>query len=64
MISKLPSLILLFEYTNLPYYFKYCQTLGLVLRLRVDFVLPMSQEQKEEQQQEQPTPKSISGEYT
>ena len=29
-----------------------CQTLGLVLRLRVDFVLPLSQEQ-EEQQEEQ-----------
>ena len=27
-----------------------CQTLGLVLRLRVDFVLPLSQEQEEEQQ--------------
>ena len=26
-----------------------CQTLGLVLRLRVYFVLPLSQEQKEEQ---------------
>ena len=33
-----------------------CQTLGLVLRLRVDFVLPLSQEeeeQQEEQEQEQ-----------
>ena len=30
----------------------YCQTLGLVLRLRVDFVLPLSQEQ-EEQDEEQ-----------
>ena len=30
-----------------------CQTLGLVLRLRVDFVLPLSQEQQE---QEQPPP--------
>ena len=36
----------------------FCQTLGLVLRLRVDFVLPMSQEQQEEQeQQEQPLTK-------
>ena len=26
---------------------QYCQTLGLVLRLRVDFVLPLSQEQQE-----------------
>ena len=34
-----------------------CQTLGLVLRLRVDFVLPLSQEQEEEQQQEQPLTK-------
>ena len=32
----------------------YCQTLGLVLRLRVDFVLPLSQE---EQEQEQPLTK-------
>ena len=37
-------------------YFVYCQTLGLVLRLRVDFVLPLSQEQEE---QEQPPPKYI-----
>ena len=36
----------------------FCQTLGLVLRLRVDFVLPLSQEeeeQQEEQEQEPPT---------
>ena len=37
----------------------FCQTLSLVLRLRVDFVLPLSQEQQqqeqEEQQQEPPT---------
>ena len=31
----------------------FCQTLGLVLRLRVDFVLPLSQEEEEEQQEEQ-----------
>ena len=31
----------------------FCQTLGLVLRLRVDFVLPLSKEQEE--QQEPPT---------
>ena len=41
-------------------FFHYCQTLGLVLRLRVDFVLPLSQEQQQ-QEQEQPSPKSISG---
>ena len=36
----------------------YCQTLGLVLRLRVDFVLPLSQEQEEqEEQQEEPLTK-------
>ena len=35
-----------------------CQTPGLVLSLRVDFVLPLSQEQEQEQQQE-PSPKSI-----
>ena len=29
----------------------FCQTLGLVLRLRVDFVLPLSQEQEEEQEE-------------
>ena len=37
----------------------YCQTLGLVLRLRVDFVLPLSQEvqvEQEEQEQEQQEP--------
>ena len=33
----------------------YCQTLGLVLRLRVEFVLPLSQE--EEQQEQQPPTK-------
>ena len=31
----------------------FCQTLGLVLRLRVDFVLPLSQEQEEEEQEEE-----------
>ena len=30
-----------------------CQTLGLVLRLRVDFVLPLSQEQQQQQQQQE-----------
>ena len=34
-----------------------CQTLGLVLRLRVDFVLPLSQEdQEQEQEQEEQEP--------
>ena len=33
--------------------FTFCQTLGLVLRLRVDFVLPLSQEQQEQEEQEQ-----------
>ena len=32
---------------------QFCQTLGLVLRHRVDFVLPLSQEQQEEQAQEE-----------
>ena len=36
----------------------YCQTLGLVLRLRVDFVLLLSQEEEQEQEEETP-PKSI-----
>ena len=31
----------------------YCQTLGLVLRLRVDFVLPLSQEEQEEEEEEE-----------
>ena len=31
----------------------YCQTLGLVLRLRVDFVLPLSQEQQQEEEEEE-----------
>ena len=38
------------------------QTLGLVLRLRVDFVLPLSQQQQQQEEEQQPTPKSISGE--
>ena len=40
------------------FFIDFCQTLGLVLRLRVDFVLPLSQEeeeQQEEQEQEPPT---------
>ena len=32
---------------------QFCQTLGLVLRLRVDFVVPLSQEQQEQQEQEE-----------
>ena len=31
----------------------FCQTLGLVLRLRVDFVLPLSQEEEEQEEKEQ-----------
>ena len=31
----------------------YCQTLGLVLRLRVEFVLPLSQEEEQQEQEEQ-----------
>ena len=31
----------------------FCQTLGLVLRLRVEFVLPLSQEEQEEEEQAQ-----------
>ena len=34
-------------------FFHYCQTLGLVLRLRVDFVLPLSQQQEEEEQEQE-----------
>ena len=37
---------------------QFSQTPGLVLSLRVEFVLPLSQEEEEEQQQE-PSPKSI-----
>ena len=37
----------------------YCQTPGLVLSLRVDFVLPLSHEEEEQQQQQEPSPKSI-----
>ena len=40
-----------------PHLFSFCQTLGLVLRLRVDFVLPLSQQEEEEQEQEQPLTK-------
>ena len=39
--------------TLIIFMFNYCQTLGLVLRLRVDFVLPLSQEQQEQQEQEE-----------
>ena len=39
----------------------FCQTLGLVLRLRVDFVLPLSQQQQEEEEEEeQPLTKNLS----
>ena len=31
----------------------FCQTLGLILRLRVDFVLPLSQEQEQEEEEEE-----------
>ena len=34
----------------------FCQTLGLVLRLRVDFVLPLSQEQEQEEEEEEQEP--------
>ena len=34
----------------------YCQTLGLVLRLRVDFVLPLSQQEEEQEEEEQEQP--------
>ena len=38
---------------NIPiisFFFIFCQTLGLVLRLRVDFVFPLSQEQEEQEE--------------
>ena len=34
----------------------HCQTPGLVFRLGVDFVLPLSQQQEEEQEEEQEEP--------
>ena len=34
----------------------YCQTLGLVLRLRVDFVLPLSQQQQQQEEEEEEEP--------
>ncbi len=37
----------------------FCQTLGLVLRLRVDFVLPLSQEEEQQEEQEQEPPTKI-----
>ena len=37
----------------------FCQTLGLVLRLRADFVLPLSQEQEEQEQEQQEPPTKI-----
>ena len=36
--------------------FSYCQILGLVLRLRVDFLLPLSQEEQQEEQEQQQEP--------
>ena len=42
---------------NLLNQFDYCQTPGLVFRLGVDFVLPLSQEQEQEQEQEEPLTK-------
>ena len=34
----------------------FCQTLGLVLRLRVDFVLPLSQQQQQQEEEEEEEP--------
>ena len=42
---------LLLDYLRLSLTTTFCQTLGLVLRLRVDFVLPLSQEEQEQQEQ-------------
>ena len=44
---------------------KYCQTSDLGLRLEVDFVFPLSQqEEQEEKQEEEPSPKfSQKGRY-
>ena len=56
--SKVDSFWLPMKSTLLPIRsIKCCQTLGLVLRLRVDFVLPLSQEQQEEQEEQQPLTK-------
>ena len=38
------------------HFYSFCQTLGLVLRLRVDFVLPLSQEEQEQEEQKQEQP--------
>ena len=38
---------------------RYCQTPGLVLSLRVDFILPLSQEEEEEEEEEQQKPIEI-----
>ena len=57
---KYVLLIFLHYFINSIFLNIYCQTLGLVLRLRVDFVLPLSQEEQEqEQEEEEPPPKSI-----
>ena len=39
------------------FFIDFCQTLGLVLRLRVDFVLPLSQEEEQEEEQQEPPTK-------
>ena len=42
---------------NLLNQFDYCQTPGLVFRLRVAFVLPLSQQEQQQQQQQEPLTK-------
>ena len=52
MINNLNDLNILYILDNSNNRIDNCQTLGLVLRLRVDFVLPLSQQQQEEEEQE------------
>ena len=56
---KYVLLIFLHYFINSIFLNIYCQTLGLVLRLRVDFVLPLSQEQEEQQEEQQEPPTKI-----
>ena len=42
----------------------FCQTPGLVLRLGVDFVLPLSQQQEQEEEEEESSLKSFRREST
>ena len=57
MLLLLPVTLIGRSGNNTVHCLVFCQTLGLVLRLRVDFVLPLSQEQEQEEEQQEPPTK-------